>query len=125
MKKTFAFILALLLISILLSCQATDNNNADEIEEFSYLPIYEGMELISVEKAPTDEGMDKGTYKISNTTPEEFLTNYENYLAENGWKKTDDNKPVSINMEKEDHKAIVIIPSVEDGDELTVIVFTV
>jgi hypothetical protein len=123
MKKYSIILLVLILTSTLLSCRTSDNNKGQYTKEFPYLPSYGNIKLVKVEKA-TPGGMDKATYTVSNTTPKEFLSGYEQHLTASGWKKTLDNKPVSINMEKEDHKAIILVIPEEKAKNLTVIIFS-
>lgn len=52
------------------------------------------------------------------------LSTYENLLLEQGWENTFDNKPVSINMEKEDHIAIIVTPPIEEGEDLIVMIYS-
>jgi hypothetical protein len=126
MRKYLIIFVILILTLSLISCGTTDSNNDDNLQytkEFPYLPNYKNMEFVTLEKA-TDDGMDRATYKVTNTTPEEFLSGYEEHLTKEGWKNTLDNKPVSINMEKENHKAIITVPSSEGNGDITVFIFS-
>ncbi|MBB6215970.1 hypothetical protein HNQ80_002061 [Anaerosolibacter carboniphilus] len=123
MKKYSMILLVLILTASLISCRSSDTNNRQYIKEFPYLPAYGNMKFVKFEKATAD-GIDRATYTVSNTNPEEFLSGYEQHLTENGWKNTLDNKPISINMEKENHKAIILVTPEEKAKNLTVIIFS-
>ena len=133
MKRISLFLIFLLLIFTLLSCNSSNinDNNDDSIsnkdnytKEFPYLPNYkEAMELVDFKEGEGEE-VDIATYSVQGATPEEFLSTYEQLLIENEWENTFDNKPVSINMAKEDHIAIIITPPIEEGEDLIVMIYS-
>ncbi|ABR50246.1 hypothetical protein Amet_4165 [Alkaliphilus metalliredigens QYMF] len=121
MKRMFVFILSLLMLATMASCASSNNGESEDdnryTKEFPYLPDYEeSMKLIEF-KEGEGEDLDIGTYSIPNTTPEGFLSRYEEILVENGWENTLDNKPISINMKKEEHIAIILVPPIDEEDK--------
>lgn len=133
MKKIALLLIPLLLVFTISSCRSSNDqeneggidNDIQYTEEFPYLPAYgENMELIEFREGE-GEDVDIATYSVQNITADEFLTDYEELLIENNWENTFDNKPVSINMKKEEHIAIIIVPPIEEEEEdLTVLIYS-
>jgi len=53
--------------------------------------------------------LQKVTYTIENAKLENVLTEYETILHEDGWKTTLDGKPNMLQLEKENHTALIIV----------------
>lgn len=128
MKKVFLLFIVVVSIFIMFACTSSKNNDIDNsikyTKEFPYLPSYEDeMELIEFKEGEKGE-VDIATYLVKNTSPNEFLARYEELLIANGWKNSFDNKPVSINMEKDDHIAIIITPPIKDETSLKVMIYS-
>ncbi len=123
MKEKYIFFTLFLCIFLLVTC-GPDQKSQPYSKEFPYLPSYHGqMELIEFEDKGTGE-MSIATYSVPSITGHEFLMEYETLLLKEGWVNTFDNKPVSINMEKEDHLAIIITPPAKEGENLIVIIYS-
>jgi hypothetical protein len=99
-------------------------NKASEKKPFSYLPTYESMTFENFENATEEEGLDHATFRVKDSDYENFLTDYENFLHENGWQTTDDKKPISINLKKEDHVVILVVTSKNTDEEINGIIYS-
>ena len=120
--KKIKFILLLMSIGILLS--ACKSPVKEELEEFTNIPRDERMDQTSFEKASSKEGLDRAFYTVEDTTPVEFLTSYEELLHKDGWETTDDNKPVSITVKKDEQISVIVAKPAEGEDRFEVIIFS-
>ncbi|QZY56334.1 hypothetical protein [Crassaminicella profunda] len=105
MKKIIATMLFVIVMIAFTGC------NVSGEKPFAYLPAYEPMTFENFEKATEEEGLDHATFTVKNSSYENFLADYENFLHENGWKTTDDKKPLSLNLKKNDHIVILVLTS--------------
>ncbi len=115
MKKFSVFLLILLIVESLIGC----NKQITYTSEFEYLPMYKGM-VVEDFKEPSEEGMGIAVYKLKGLSSDEVLGKYESLLKKYGWKTTQDNKPASITVEKDNHKAIIATSKTEEGTKLTI-----
>ncbi|MFZ5968869.1 MAG: hypothetical protein ACOYVK_17070 [Bacillota bacterium] len=93
-------------------------------KEFSQLPKYENMEQVDFQEAETPEGLDKAIYTLDNTTAEDFLNEYEKKMHAEGWTTTNDNKPVSIDLKKDNQITVVVVKPTNDDNTIEVNIFS-
>ncbi|WP_353097106.1 hypothetical protein [Tissierella praeacuta] len=117
MKKIL--ILLSFLFIFLISCTA----RISYTEEFPYLPSYKNMVAITDETSENQEEsseLKKVTYTIKDTKLEDVLTSYETILHEDGWKTTLDGKPNMLQLEKENHTALIVAYNKNDEVRLDI-----
>jgi len=64
--------------------------------------------------------LQKVTYTIKNAELENVLTEYETILHKDGWKTTLDGKPNMLQLEKENHTALIIVYNQDNAVRLEV-----
>lgn len=112
-------LLILLTLSIfLISC----GPRVSYTKEFPYLPSYNNMvaKTNETENNETDNveenenqtpELKKVTYVVKDVDMENALSEYEEILNNDGWKTTFDGKPNMLQVEKDDHTALILIYS--------------
>lgn len=97
-------------------------------KEFPYLPSYKNM-VAELEEKNEKQGQEnekqlselqKVTYTIKNAELENVLTEYETILHKDGWKTTLDGKPNMLQLEKENHTALIIVYNQDNAVRLEV-----
>lgn len=116
-NKLVLALLSMLLVTLTVTgCSA----NVSYLDEFAYLPAVEGMEIEDYEEAEGDN-FGNAIYKIEREDYEDFLANYEEILAEDGWEIVEDDKPEHLEATKDDHVARINV--VDGEDELTILLW--
>lgn len=108
-----------ILIMLITSCGSSIvTPEKNRIKEFPYLPSYENMKIENFEKSTTKEGLDHASITVKNTAYQDFLGNYEKLLHEEQWHTTDDKKPFSMTLEKDNHIVIIVVTSTEEDEDI-------
>ncbi|MEW8955362.1 hypothetical protein [Clostridium sp.] len=115
MKKIIALVITASIALSMVACKKVEYT-----KEFEYVPEYKGMKLEEKEDA-TEDKMGTAKYTIENAKAEDVLNEYEKNFKKDGWEVTQDDKPISLTFEKEDHKAIIVSTQKEDNVELTIV----
>ena len=89
------------------------------LEEFSYLPAVEGMEVDDFEEAKGD-GFGNAIYKIADEDYEDFLDKYEEILVKDGWEITEENKPENLEATKDNHTARINVVDINEELQVSV-----
>lgn len=97
------------------------NSKVKYTKEFSYLPQCKEMKLEQSEPGKDDQ-FGNAVYKVKNEGYDTYLKKYEKVLKKDGWKINKDEKPSSIEAEKDKH--ILRINVVDSKDSLTVLIWT-
>ncbi|WZL71951.1 hypothetical protein QBE52_12655 [Clostridiaceae bacterium 35-E11] len=115
MKKSIFVVLTVIFMILLLSCDSSKiESDKSVIKEFPYLPSYTNMKIEDFEKSTTKEGLDHASFTVKDGMYTDFLNNYEELLHDNNWQTTDDKKPFSMTLEKEEHIVILVVTSTEE-----------
>lgn len=93
-------------------------------KEFPYLPAYAHMTIENFQKATDEEGLHHATFTVQNVDYENFLADYEKILHKNGWRTTDDKKPFSMNLKKDDHILIMVLTSKKTDKNISGIIYS-
>lgn len=83
-------------------------------QEFSYLPLLEGMVLKEFNKAESGN-LASATYTMPDGKYDTVLKDYEAVLKRDGWKTTNDLKPGAMTVEKGEHLATIVPQQQEKG----------
>ncbi|WP_129600552.1 hypothetical protein [Anaerophilus nitritogenes] len=109
------------IIFILLFCSCA--NKKEYIKEFPYLPQYENLKITDFEEAKDKNGLNHSNFSVKNVQFENFLSDYEKILRDHNWKTIDDKKPFSIQVQKDDHFAIIVITSQQKDKDIKGIIY--
>mgnify|MGYP000874518088 CR=1 FL=1 len=128
MKKHILIMLFLLWLATLIGC--TNTNTPEEIvtpendlpaytDEFKFLPSHPNMKLKEFIKG--EQGVqDYAFYIVSDVEFDKFLVEYEDILIKEGWTVTNDGKPTSLGLEKDEHIAAMALSRTEFGTTLAI-----
>ncbi len=113
MKRMFILLVLVPLTLFCISCSP----RISYTKEFPYLPSYNNMVAKSnemengVENEEQTGELKKVTYTIKDVDIENILTEYEKILQDDGWKITLDGKPNMLQIEKDEHTALIVVYS--------------
>ena len=149
MKK---LIVLSLLFTLIIGASGCGSQKTSYTKEFPYLPSIDGMKEViptptdnnptntptaAAVKEPTRVPVKKPTSVSDKTTPiklkeavytienkkwGDVLKDYEKVLNKDGWKTVTDNKPTSIGMEKDNHKAALTV--VKDNGKIKLFIWS-
>lgn len=97
----------------------TDTPKLTYTEEFSYLPALPSMKLKDLQKGQ-EGSYDYAYYTLSDIEYDKILDQYESLLKKDGWTVTEDKKPKSLTVTKDDHLAAMSLSKVNNVPTLVI-----